>query len=689
MPFEGDFNGYQGYRNKDTIDVWTADQYQNLTSECRGLKIWSLRVYSAADYSQVSHLALDVPGLVSRFPNLEVLELPGRHTTPAELQAISALSGLRRLRLQQFEDGRVISLRPLRSHQSLRSLDISATVALFDECMEEVGRLGSLEELSVSLIEDNREHPQGHRHDKETVDRLGRSFRHLRTLKQLRVLDLQAEQFGDAAIEAIGGEGGLVRLEALNIVGSSVTKNGIATLARKSPGRDGSQPWLPGLRELHVDDRMTDNQGLAGLSTLPGLARLSLHGYSDGGLYGEFNERGFAHLGAMPDLEALALRGCNRIGGAGIAHLQSAPRLREIIIHECPGIADEAVKAMAGIPSLRRCVLADRGHGRWSSGAYDFESIGATAILAFSGTGLEELRLPWSSPLRPPKYTEKSMRELQAGTPALRIRTLDGQPSLQFARIALVHVGTKPCEDSTVVIVSESDGTVAAIAQEEVVTGIHLEEYMGPMVDTVPKADRWKREEVVPEKTVYDTGILPVGRYVALAFAEGMHVGRTDTFEIQAEQRTDISLSLVPSSISLWEQRTGEPLFARTGPGATRARERSWKYWNTPPEDSLYRVVLKPWVDFRSIGDWTAVVCTATEAGATVSKTWKLNIDQPKHDGVLHGPGYDVGLTPDRTPPVGDYFVRIFVKGKPPAVAPLSITGDPKKDSSIVVCELK
>jgi len=685
MPLVGKYRGLSGRGLLENHSVSSRASFLELPEDTNTLFLDVVDLAWTA-----SQRERDLVATFERLKSLEQVDLSRISVSELMIEALAGLPKLRELRLERVSDLNDFFLRPLGMNDSLSTLHVTAMVDDVEIWTEAIARVPRLEYLDLRVIRQAEHSRSEVKLSESDVERIGRSLRGLRRMSSLKVLKL-SDQFGDSAIDALGGVDGLASLESLDIARSRVTELGIAKLAERHGVEGVERTWLPRLRELHVDGFMVDDAGLAHIASLPGFQRLAL-------IWGKLPERaiglsndGFKHLAKMPELEALALRGWSNINAMGFRHLALSPRLVDLTIDDCDGVDDDAVKAIAAMPHLRKCVLADYGRSIEVAGERRFEVLKAETLLSFADSSVEELRLPFTAPLRSHSYSERTLRALQIGPFSRRILTLDGRPLLQYARIALLNSDGQPSEGATVVILSEADGTVAALAREEVVRGLHLDEYMGPDVPTVSKEDRRTREKLVDEKTVYNSGILPVGKFRALAFVDGVEVADSGEFRVDAHQRTDVAMRLRPASGTLWNERHGgRPNFRfSTGPLRTLAQERTWKYWCDPPTDDLYRVTLRPFDAFGTYRTWAAVVCSAPEHGLAHCRTWSRAYFLSRSRDSLEAADNSIGVTFDRHPPPGTYFVRVFSVGRRPAVVEVKVTGDPEKDSVPAVLEIK
>lgn len=92
----------------------------------------------------------------------------------------------------------------------------------------------------------------------------------------------------------------------------------------------------------------TTDDDLAYLASLPGrrsVVQMSL-------TYSKITDEGMAHLSKFPELECLAIRGC-QITNVGFAKLKMLPKLRNLHVTECPNITDDGVGWLAERRQLR------------------------------------------------------------------------------------------------------------------------------------------------------------------------------------------------------------------------------------------------------------------------------------------------------------------------------------------------
>lgn len=209
------------------------------------------------------------------------------------------------------------------------ALDLSGSRELSDDGLLQLARMTQLEHLRLN------EYPGGKLTDRglEVLRRLPnlRTFEmtwqagisdagaaNLRFCEQLERVDLMGSPTGDGAVEALRGK---ARLQSLK-TGRLLTDAGLAWL------RD-----FPTLSTLLIDGPFTDD-GLAPIAELESVLDLDLFWHVDG-----ITPAGFAHLARMPNLQSLGCDG-RLSSDQAMAHIGTMPRLRKLRAQESAATAD-------------------------------------------------------------------------------------------------------------------------------------------------------------------------------------------------------------------------------------------------------------------------------------------------------------------------------------------------------------
>jgi hypothetical protein len=184
-------------------------------------------------------------------------------------------------------------IKHLTRFKRLRILE-AAGLGLTDRALETIGKLTSLEELSLEI-------------NKIT----GTGLRHLAGLKKLRRLNLNYNQLDPAALEALVG---LPELTTLRI---SLT--------------------------LPVDDRLCEL-----CSRLKNLKELQLWENT-----AAVTDRGLEHLAKLEHLENLYLRGSPHVTDAGLAKIARLKHLRKLQLRDLRSVTPEGMKILGKLTELR------------------------------------------------------------------------------------------------------------------------------------------------------------------------------------------------------------------------------------------------------------------------------------------------------------------------------------------------
>ena len=154
------------------------------------------------------------------------------------------------------------------------------------------------------------------------------SLAHLRSLDQLRMLDISQTAISDAGILSLRDHPQL----AILLLPEGTTDHALDVLAD-----------LPALRELNLDRAHITDQGLSKLAALPLLEILDLSAT-------EISDAGIASLGKLPHLKQLVLGGT--ITDAGAPFLRELKSLEDIDISQTQ-IRENGLAALAALPRLR------------------------------------------------------------------------------------------------------------------------------------------------------------------------------------------------------------------------------------------------------------------------------------------------------------------------------------------------
>jgi hypothetical protein len=192
------------------------------------------------------------------------------------------------------------------------------------------------------------------------------SFRRLKSLQQLRALDLRGNM--EAGNMTLGIVGDLPNLVTFKHRSTAVTDQGMSELTKNSS-----------LQNLLVQDFMITNESGNYLSNLKQLKQLEIFRCQG------FGSDGVAALEGL-ELERLTLRDLPSVDDSGMTAFQNLPKLKRLYLHELDGvtdvgfqnlknlsalelldvwsvpqITDEAIEVLASLPNLRELSLRITG----------------------------------------------------------------------------------------------------------------------------------------------------------------------------------------------------------------------------------------------------------------------------------------------------------------------------------------
>lgn len=236
----------------------------------------------------------------------DAVDLRSCWTTDADLPAIAAKSGLKRLDLSmtRITDQGLLQLKPL---VGLEELNLRYAELITDEGMSAV-----------------------------------------KGWKQLKRIDLRATKITDTTLGYLGG---LNTLESIDAGFAQITDNGIELLST-----------LPRLKQLTIGGNKLTDTGMQALRLMPTLEYLDVSGpqRTDSGLWSvSLTQSGVDAIATLANLREL------KVGGTNVTaiHLETLkrglPRLERLSLHRCKRITDEAIAVLRGWKSLREIDVKD------------------------------------------------------------------------------------------------------------------------------------------------------------------------------------------------------------------------------------------------------------------------------------------------------------------------------------------
>lgn len=348
-------------------------------------------------------------------------------------------------------------LRQLQSLKSLRTLYVEVSNGVSDAGLKHIGRLTSLESLSLYAMNFS-----------------DHALKPLDNLKNLRELSINEAGLQNAALVHIGG---LSNLEVLTISGNKISDAGLKHLQeltklrrlgiRNSSHQDSRMEitdeglaQLAPLRELRSLDLVgtaVTGEGLRHLSNFPHLESLFLSGpwINDDGMarvsnckelktlglqYTKVGDKGFEQLGKLSRLERLDLSS-RFVTDKGLGELVPLMNLKHVTLR-CSDVGDEGLKHLSEIRTLKRLDLYGSGEPGVHTGR-NFSSAGYAQLKKLkslqtlwitnadvSTMDLKDLKWLKSLHLFMVTATAGDVRELQKLLPDVRVSAAWGGTSV-------------------------------------------------------------------------------------------------------------------------------------------------------------------------------------------------------------------------------------------------------------------
>jgi Leucine-rich repeat (LRR) protein len=355
-------------------------------------------------------------------------------------------------------------LRQLQSLKSLRSLYVEVSDDVSDAGLKHIGRLTSLESLSLYSMKFS-DHALKPLADLKNLKELSineagltdKALVHIGGLRNLEVLTLSGNNISDAGLEHLRGlsklrrlgirnsshqdsrmeisDEGLARLAplrelcSLDLVGTAVTGAGLRHLSS-----------FPHLESLFLSGPWINDDGMAHVSTCKELETLGL-------LYTKVGDRGFEQLGKLGRLERLDLSS-RFVTEKGLAELVPLMNLKHVTLR-CSDVGDEGLKHLSEIRALQRLDLYGSGEPGVQTGL-NFSPAGYAHLKKMknlqslwitnadvSTADLKDLKWLKSLHLFMVTATAGELRELQKALPDVRVSAAWGGtsvPPLQLSR---------------------------------------------------------------------------------------------------------------------------------------------------------------------------------------------------------------------------------------------------------------
>jgi Leucine-rich repeat (LRR) protein len=300
--------------------------------------------------------------LLAKLPRLQTLRLVGMPGVTD--RTLAAFSGHPALALLVLSGNRVTpdGLKHLRTMKSLEQLSLEH-LPVTDDWLAEVAPLTQLTHLGLGLTA-----PPGR------ITAAGAA--HLKGMKRLQVLNLNAAVIDDGAMAPVTALPALVNLD---LQSSQVGDGGMELLA-----------GCPRLTQINVSGSRVTGAGVRHLAKLPVLEFAQLYHVPVG-------DEDAKELAASKSLKVVWLA-FSGIGDEGAIALARMPQLVELDLAACPRVTDRTAAALANHPNLRS--FGSDSPELTDAAARHFATIKELRVLALPGTAVTDVSVPAISGLK-------------------------------------------------------------------------------------------------------------------------------------------------------------------------------------------------------------------------------------------------------------------------------------------------